>query len=128
MLLLYISGQLVGDINGGSSGIPSLDQYSDQWKDNVESWLSYLFDVPKGIWDTSHKTNLSQAVADNITRALRGVAKDVGVWLLHAAPSVMLIVLMGSILGVMIGLDRAKHYAFVSALAAIILQVVSRYV
>jgi len=48
-------------------------------------------------------------VADNVTRTLGGVAKDVGILHLQAAPSVMLVVLMGSILGVMIGSERAKH-------------------
>lgn len=128
-MLLYISGQLISDINGGTSGIPSLDQYSQQWKDNAEDWLHYLFGLPKGTFDTSQDgAGLTQHIADNITQALGGVAKDVGLFLLHMAPGILLVVCMGSILGMMIGSERCKHWASVSALGTLVMQVVNHLV
>lgn len=127
-MLLYISGQLMGDVNGGTSGIPSLDAYSAQWKDNVEGWFNHFFGVPQAAWNTSDDGGLTKALADNITHALGNVLSEVGTDLLRMAPGLMLVVCMGCILGMMIGSERCKHWASVSALATLVLQVVDRLV
>lgn len=124
----YISGQLANSINGGSSGIPSMDQYSDAWKNNVEDWGQFLFGIPKGAWDTTNRADVTQAIAERIQMQLGHFAHDMGVWLVHLAPGICLVVCMASILGFMIGSSKCREYASVSALLTLIFTVVNKVV
>lgn len=126
-MLLYISGQQT-NINGGSSGIPNMDHFSQQWKGNAEDWFNYLFGIPKSAFDTSESHDLTAQIAEAIQRQIGAVVHDLGMWLLRLSPDILLVVCMGSILGMMIGSERCKHWASVSALGALVLQVVNHIV
>lgn len=86
--------------------------------------------LPSG--DTSsqipNSPSMTQYIADSIISALCEVTRNIGIWLLHVSPNITLIICMGSILGMMIGSERCRRWAGVSALATMILSVVRNVV
>ncbi|GIM45221.1 hypothetical protein DNHGIG_07700 [Collibacillus ludicampi] len=72
--------------------------------------------------------DMTQYIADSIVRSICEVSTKLGIWLIHVSPDIMLIFCMGSILGMMIGSERCRRWAGFSALATMILSVVSKAV
>ena len=114
-------------INGTPLPNSAYDTPFKQW---VEDGAQSLFGLPQGAWHlgdikSADSGGIGDQVADKVATMFGDWAHHAAILLLHMAPQILLVVCMASLLGIMIGSERCKHYASVSALGALITGVLS---
>lgn len=122
-MLVFVSGQPINQMPDPTYDTPFKEWVTDSADKMFGNWT-------EGLWHTGDikngsGTGIADAVADKVIYLAGQFAKHVGIYLLKMAPELLLITCMASILGIMIGSERCKHYAGVSALGAMITAVVN---